>query len=227
MYSYLLINFLLFLYIFLTLFVIMYIMQFIIKDLYYSYYVNFNNFTIIKKFTWHNLVEFTGDITGTQYVYKYHMTGLAADSVIFYNHMYTGNTRVLMIRRSSNTQPEQFQNTWALPGGFFDTDSDESVRACALRELKEETGINFQSKEDNSQYEFSHIADKIDRDPRQRTVSAVYKCNLGIFKEDPKELILAPEDTDEVLQAAWVDIETTPKSEFAFDHFDVILQATS
>lgn len=205
---------------------VVYIARVLFKDLYYSYFANLNDFKILKKFTWHQLVEFTGDLIGKQYVYKYPMAGLAGDSVVYFRKEDTDDLYVLMIRRSGNTKPEQFQNTWALPGGFFDVNSDESMRACALRELKEETGVDLRQKNEED-YTLSHIADKIGRDPRHRTISTVFKLNLGIQEEAPKDMLLSPEDTHEVAKAKWVNVTNTHESEFAFDHFEVIKRATS
>src|SRR5690349_4460459 len=47
---------------------------------------------------------------------------------------------VLLVRRG--TEPgEPFPGRWALPGGFVDVAKDATLEACALRKLREKTGI--------------------------------------------------------------------------------------
>src|SRR5262245_25101703 len=48
--------------------------------------------------------------------------------------------RVLLVRRPT-TAGEPYPGLWALPGGFLDVARDESLEACALRKLRDKTGI--------------------------------------------------------------------------------------
>jgi len=48
--------------------------------------------------------------------------------------------QVLLVRRPE-TPGEPFPGRWALPGGFVDIDRDPDLRSCALRKLKEKTGV--------------------------------------------------------------------------------------
>lgn len=48
--------------------------------------------------------------------------------------------RVLLVRRPDSAD-EPFAGSWALPGGFVDVDRDDNLQACALRKLKEKTGV--------------------------------------------------------------------------------------
>jgi 8-oxo-dGTP diphosphatase len=47
---------------------------------------------------------------------------------------------VLLVQRPGN-ENEPFPNFWALPGGFVDIAKDRDLEACAMRKLKEKTGM--------------------------------------------------------------------------------------
>ena len=49
--------------------------------------------------------------------------------------------QVLLIRRTRDAG-EPFPDSWALPGGFIDTQRDADLDACAQRKLKEKTGVD-------------------------------------------------------------------------------------
>ena len=50
--------------------------------------------------------------------------------------------RVLLVRRPTDTgSGEPFPGHWALPGGFVDTERDADLEACAIRKLREKTGV--------------------------------------------------------------------------------------
>src|SRR6185437_2948385 len=49
---------------------------------------------------------------------------------------------VLLVRRPTDTgSAEPFPGHWALPGGFVDTERDADLEACAIRKLREKTGV--------------------------------------------------------------------------------------
>ena len=69
------------------------------------------------------------------YTYEYPRPSLTVDCVIFgWAHP---ELKVMLIRRGG----EPFKGDWALPGGFVDM--DESLERAAIRELKEETGLDL------------------------------------------------------------------------------------
>ncbi len=87
---------------------------------------------------------------------------------------------------------------WALPGGFVDY--GESYETAAIREAKEETGLDVILKRQ------FHTYSTPDRDPRQHTASTVF-----IATADGK-----PQGMDDALQAGVFNRENLPT--LVFDH---------
>jgi 8-oxo-dGTP diphosphatase len=101
-----------------------------------------------------------------------------------------------------------FENCWALPGGFVAIDED--LEACALRELKEETGVSGVFLE--QLYTFG--APK--RDPRERVITVAYYALV------PAEGISIRAASD-AREAAWHPCDNLPL--LAFDHDTIIAMA--
>ena len=68
------------------------------------------------------------------YTYKYPRPAVTADCVVI---THEAEPRVLLIKRGG----EPFKDCWAIPGGFMEM--NETTEQCAVRELKEETGLNI------------------------------------------------------------------------------------
>ena len=51
-----------------------------------------------------------------------------------------GALQVLLVQRPTD-ENEPFPAAWALPGGFVDTGRDADLQSCALRKLKDKTGV--------------------------------------------------------------------------------------
>lgn len=51
-----------------------------------------------------------------------------------------GALEVLLVQRA-DTPREPYPGQWALPGGFVDVGGDASLEACAMRKLREKTGV--------------------------------------------------------------------------------------
>ena len=130
------------------------------------------------------------------YSYKYPRPALTVDCAIFCQHKNT--TYVLLIERAQ----EPYANYWAFPGGFVDMDED--LNHAAYRELKEETGF------ENCELKQFKTYGSINRDPRGRTVSIIYKGELNLT-ELPSVIGM-----DDAKQAKWWAINQLPK--LAFDH---------
>jgi len=128
-----------------------------------------------------------------QLVHRWKSPSLAADSILY------ESGKILLVRRGQ----DPYAGYYALPGGIMD--SHETLEECAVRELKEETGIEGEI------LALLNVYSQPERDPRVRMVSAVY-----VVRRRGGELI-AGDDASEVL--FW-DINSLPP--LAFDHSKVV-----
>lgn len=112
------------------------------------------------------------------------------------------NWEVLLIKRKK----DPFAGKWALPGGFVNT--DEEVTMAAVRELKEETGLEVQEKA----LRLIDYFDAPDRDPRGRVISFAFEV-----KADGEHSVKGADDAEE---AQWFPIDDLP--ELAFDHQSIL-----
>ena len=133
------------------------------------------------------------------YQYRYEHMAVTTDCVIFTYE--DRQLKVLLVRRGG----EPFKGCWAFPGGFLQ--NDETAKEGALRELREETGL-----EAAAIGELGVFSDP-DRDPRERVITIAYYALVKPFE------VIGGDDADE---AAWFPADALP--ELAFDH-DKIFQA--
>lgn len=129
------------------------------------------------------------------YTYKYPRPAVTADCVVMTRET---EPKVLLIQRGN----EPFKGWWAFPGGFMDM--DETLEECAIRELREETGIEVTEDDIMAFGTFSAV----DRDPRGRTISKAYLVTV----DKPIEV----KGQDDAVKAEWFNINELP--ELAFDH---------
>lgn len=115
-----------------------------------------------------------------------------------------GEASILLIQRRRGP----FAGCWALPGGFLE--EDETLEACAARELKEETGL-----EAGSLHLFGTYSTP-GRDPRGRTVTVAYWTRLD---ENSGEAAAG----DDAADCRWFALSQLP--ELAFDHDRIIADA--
>ena len=123
---------------------------------------------------------------------------LSVDAIVFYRHQ--GSQKVLLIQRKN----PPFQDQWALPGGFVE--NDEDLQQAAIRELKEETGIEI----DNMKQ--VHAFGSPERDPRQRVVTIAY---YSVLSQKPES-----KAASDAKDAKWFNIDKLP--EMAFDHLRIL-----
>jgi 8-oxo-dGTP diphosphatase len=130
------------------------------------------------------------------YTYEYPRPSLTVDCIIF-GLDETGRLKVLLIQRAKNP----YKDHWALPGGFVDMDED--LEAAALRELKEETGV------ENIFIEQLYTFGTPGRDPRGRVVSVAYFALVNLAEHK----LGADTDAQDV---RWYALDELPV--LAFDH---------
>lgn len=134
------------------------------------------------------------------YTYNYPKPSLTVDCVVFGldNHQ---DLKVMLIQRDI----APFQGKWALPGGFIHL--DESLEEAAMRELREETGIEKVFLE--QLYTFGDVK----RDPRERVITVAYYALINLSEHNIKA-------TTDARDAAWFPVKNPPK--LAFDHDKIL-----
>lgn len=142
-----------------------------------------------------------------KYTYNYPMQTVAADAVVFCGK------EVLLIKRGK----EPCKGQYALPGGHLDLD-DRNTKETSDRELKEETGIDVESKYVVLSGEVG-VFSELGRDPRGRYISVAY---YYLLSEKPKLEI----DPKEIESYKWFKVDSLSEGEIAFDHYQMIQQAT-
>lgn len=131
------------------------------------------------------------------YTYNYPRPAVTADCVVLTKEEVP---KVLLIQRAN----EPYKGCWAFPGGFMEM--NETTEQCAIRELKEETGLDVREMKQLGCYS------DVDRDPRGRTITVAYLA----FIDEPQEV----QGLDDAAKAEWFPINDLP--ELAFDH-DMIM----
>ena len=134
------------------------------------------------------------------YEYKYPRPAVTADCVVITREE---EPKVLLIQRAN----DPYKGCWAFPGGFMDM--DETTEQCAIRELKEETGLDVTDIKQIGCYS------KVDRDPRGRTITVAY---LAIIDESVEVTGL-----DDAAKAEWFPLSAIPL--LAFDHEEILSDA--
>lgn len=135
-----------------------------------------------------------------KYCYKYPHPSVTTDCVIF---GFNGTKlKVLLVRRGI----EPYKGRWAFPGGFMKM--DESAEEGALRELKEETGL------EGTYVRQFHTFTAPRRDPRERVITIAYYALVRMQ---------AVRGGDDAADARWFALDEVPQ--LAFDHDRILRKA--
>ena len=135
-----------------------------------------------------------------KYTYDYPRPAVTTDCVVF---GFDGrDLKILLIERGL----EPYKGSWAFPGGFLNM--DETAEQGALRELKEETGLDL-----NYLKQVGAFSD-VNRDPRTRFITIAF---YALAKKSNVK------GGDDAARAQWFPIDDIPH--LAFDH-DYILRKT-
>ena len=135
-----------------------------------------------------------------KYCYKYPHPAVTTDCVIF---GFDGSElQVLLIERGI----EPFKGKWAFPGGFLNM--DETAGEGAMRELKEETGL------ENAYIEQFNTYSEPGRDPRERVITIAHYALVRIQEV---------KGGYDAAKAQWFPIDEVPQ--LAFDHDKILRDA--
>lgn len=125
---------------------------------------------------------------------------LTADAVVL------RGDEIALVRRKKD-------GIWALPGGFLDP--GETFQACALREFKEEAGVDLLAADLIQSIERPVAFDAPDRDPRSRIISGAVLIRIRRAGDRPE--LVAGDDADD---ARWFSLNCLPRC-YA-DHNEII-----
>lgn len=163
----------------------------------------------LKSEDFRNHKEEYQDVTKYKEMWKvapYPPTFVTTDAVVICNGHF------LAIKRKFNPG----KGKWALPGGFLD--QAETIEACALRELKEETSIEVPKNALRSRIIDQSVFDAPDRSLRGRTITHAFLIRLN-DRELP--VVNADSDADEVKWLPLSFVDEHPEEMFE-DHSDII-----
>jgi ADP-ribose pyrophosphatase YjhB (NUDIX family) len=122
--------------------------------------------------------------------------------------------RVLLVQRPQVPR-EPFPGLWALPGGFVDIDADADLEACALRKLKEKTGVAAPYLEQLGSWGSAR------RDPRGWSTTHAYFALLA----EPAPRVGANAGANPA-DARWFEVKgDSAGTRLAFDHAEILATA--
>lgn len=126
---------------------------------------------------------------------KYKNPALTVDTIIIEDN------KVILIKRLNNP----FKDQWAIPGGFVEY--GEKVEDAAVREAKEETGLDIELTK------LVGVYSDPDRDPRGHTVTVAFLSKIigGTLKSD-----------SDAKDAKFIDISELKNMKLAFDHNEIL-----
>lgn len=140
------------------------------------------------------------------------LVAITGDAVVSVNT--SEGRKVLLVRRKGPIG----KGLWAIPGGFMN--EMERVLVTALRELREETGLEIWEQQVQELLKGVFISETPNRSLRGRILTHAHHFDLGNHKNPPE--VLAGDDAAEV---AWVKVSDLPYMlEQLFEDHGLILE---
>lgn len=126
---------------------------------------------------------------------EYRNPALTVDTIII------NDESIVLIKRLNNP----YKNHWAIPGGFVEY--GEKVETAAVREAKEETGLDIELTK------LVGVYSNPNRDPRGHTVTVAYTAKIigGTLKSD-----------SDAKDARFFKFEELKNIDLAFDHEEIL-----
>jgi bifunctional NMN adenylyltransferase/nudix hydrolase len=193
-----------------------------IRDLFFAKNMNFN---FIRSVVPTSTLDFLKNFSGTEEygqlvreksfveTYKMQFVNLPYPPVfVTTDAVVIQSGHVLMIKRRS----EPGKGLWALPGGFLNAQTDESVESAMLRELREETGIRVPAPILKGNIKDSKVFDAIGRSARGRTITHAFKIVL------PDGELPKVKGADDAEKAKWVPISAIKSEDCFEDHWEIV-----
>jgi bifunctional NMN adenylyltransferase/nudix hydrolase len=119
---------------------------------------------------------------------------------------------ILMVKRRA----EPGKGLWALPGGYVNANTDKSVEAAMLRELREETQIKVPVPVLKGSIVRSKVFDAIGRSPRGRIITHAFHIQL------PDGELPKVKGSDDAEKARWVPIAEVKSEDCFEDHYEIL-----
>jgi len=127
-----------------------------------------------------------------------------------------GLLQVLLVQRP-DAADEPFPGRWALPGGFVDVARDRTLHDCALRKLREKTGVAAPYLEQLGSWGSAM------RDPRGW--SATHAWFALVYRPPGLAPAAPPAIGAGTTAAQWMDVDDAARKRLAFDHNQILAAA--
>ncbi len=121
--------------------------------------------------------------------------------------------QVLLVRRPADSA-EPHPGRWALPGGFVNVDEDATLLDCALRKLREKTGVVTPYLEQLGSWGGAK------RDPRGWSAT---HCFYALIPAQAMQL----RGGANAAEVSWFEVEAALRKRLAFDHGELLAAAVA